>query len=159
MKLWQALMMVNGAGAPAAAGYRYWGVRVTARNGTAYVGFTEIALRTSPGGPSVHTLSTPCIASSEYSAAWSISNTLKSDASQWANAFAQMDNLPHSFAYDLLVPTALAEIGFRASPTADRLPRDFTIVGSNASLNGPWTDVKSYAGYNGGAGWHIFSTT
>ena len=157
-KLWQRLLMQqqDSVPAPGATAYRYWQLYIYTNNGDAYTSICEISLRTTPGGATLTNPSTPAIVSSTYQpygASLSVDGKLGFGDVWIANGAANQ-----SIAYDLLTPVVLRELAiFPSGFSPKRNPKNFVVRGSNASMSGPWTDVKTFDEVNLSTTWKTYS--
>ena len=156
-KLWQKLLtQQDSALAPGATAYRYWQLYIYTNNGDAYTSICEISLRATPGGATLTNPSTPTIASSSYGAygpSLSVDGKLGFYDVWIANGAANQ-----SIAYDLLTPVVLRELAiFPSGSTSKRNPKNFVVRGSNVSMSGPWTDVKTFDEVNLSTTWKTYS--
>lgn len=156
-KLWQKLLAQQGSAlAPGAAAYRYWQLYIYTNNGDAYTAICEISLRATPGGATLTNPSTPAIASSSYSSygpSLSVDGKLGFSDVWIANGAANQ-----SIAYDLLTPVVLRELAiFPSGYSSKRNPKNFVVRGSNVSMSGPWTDVKTFNEVNLTTTWKTYS--
>ena len=157
-KLWQRLLMQQQGSVPApgATAYRYWQLYIYTNNGGAYTAICEISLRATPGGATLTNPSTPAIASSAYGpygASLSVDGKL-----DYYDVWIADGAANQSIAYDLLTPVVLRELAiFPSGYTSKRNPKNFVVRGSNVSMSGPWTDVKTFDEVNLSTTWKTYS--
>ena len=157
-KLWQRLLMQqqDSALAPGTAAYRYWQLYIYTNHGDAYTAICEISLRATPGGATLTNPSTPAIASSTYQpygASLSVDGKLG-----YYDVWIAGGAVNQSIAYDLLTPVVLRELAiFPSGNTSKRNPKNFVVRGSNVSMSGPWTDVKTFDEVNLSTTWKTYS--
>lgn len=155
------LMMAGGSAPPSPSAHRYWRVLITANDGDAqYVGFTEIEMRGSIGGPNL------LVPQSAVNRAATANNSVNSNNEAWRATDLSMSSgwlgsataLPAWWKYDFGSPwhsgASSVEIkqiviyGSWNAPSAS--PRDFQLQWSDDNTS--WTTVLTVSGQTGWTG-------
>ena len=140
----------------AAAAYRYWQLFIYTNNGGDAISFAEIEIRTTAGGLDLTSSGTPAQASSVDSGY--VARLVLDNSTDYNSVWIANGTTNQSIAFDLLTPQAVQEIAIFPSTTrTSRTPKNFVVRGSNASLSGPWTDIKTFDRAVTTAVWQTYS--
>ena len=144
MKLWQRLLMQKSLDAPLVNAYRYFQIFIYTCNGGDLISIAEVEFLDETGTSFPLNLGSAPVASSvypNYGPALTIDkNTAYNQA--WLSNF-QATNV--SISYDANTAKIARKLRiFPQDNILSRSPKTFVVRGSNTSISGPWTDIKSF---------------